>query len=99
MTNKPLTRSSSSPGQSASVFYERSVVLPRSGTGNSPRSSRHYPSNTPPMTPAAYPYWSSEGLPPASSSLPSGEVQMVPVQSMAPAMTGMVPVVTSQAGG
>ena len=93
---KSLTRSSSSPGHSAGKFYERSLGQSRGSSGNSPRGSRLYPANTPPMASAAYPFWSSEGVV-SAGSMPSGEVPMV--QSMTPSMAGMVPVVSSQPGG
>ena len=45
------------------------------------------------MTPL--PYWAAEGVPLVAHTLPSGEVQMVPVQTVAPGMQGMVPVMAA----
>jgi len=42
---------------------------------------------------APIPYWAAEGVPFVAHNLPSGEVQMLPVQAAPPGMQGMVPVV------
>lgn len=97
MTNKPFTRSSSSPGisnVSGSPAFERVSNSARRGSDGSHRQ-RHMPSSQTVMS-APLPYWVAEGAP---LVVPSGEVQMLPVQ--APGMQGMqgmpVPVMTGPA--
>ena len=96
MTNKPFLRSSSSPGisnLSSSPAFERVSNPSRRGSDGSQRTSRHVPSSQTVMTPL--PYWAAEGVPLVAHTLPSGEVQMVPVQTVAPGMQGMVPVMAA----
>ena len=96
MTNKPFLRSSSSPGisnLSSSPAFERVSNQSRRGSDGSQRTSRHVPSSQTVMTPL--PYWAAEGVPLVAHTLPSGEVQMVPVQTVAPGMQGMVPVMAA----
>ena len=97
MTNKPFLRSSSSPGisnLSSSPAFERVSNPTRRGSdGNQRTSQRHGPSSQTVMTPL--PYWAAEGVPFVAHNLPSGEVQMVPIQSAAPGMQSMVPVMAT----
>lgn len=102
MTNKPFIRSSSSPGisnLSSSPAFERVTNPTRRGSDGSQRvSQRHVPSSQTVMA-APLPYWAAEGVPFVAHNLPSGEVQMLPVQAAAaaaaPGMQGMVPVIAA----
>lgn len=98
MTNKPFIRSSSSPGisnLSSSPAFERVSNSTRRGSDGSQRvSQRHVPSSQTVMA-APLPYWAAEGVPFVAHNLPSGEVQMMPVQTAAPGMQGMVPVMAA----
>lgn len=94
MTNKPFTRSSSSPGISqisGSPALERvSNSARRASDGN--QRQRHLPSSQSVIS-APLPYWVAEGTP---LVVPSGEMQMLPVQ--AAGMQGMpVPVMPAPA--
>lgn len=97
MTNKPFLRSSSSPGisnLSSSPAFERVSNPTRRGSDGSQRANpRHMPSSQTVMSPL--PYWAAEGVPFVAHNLPSGEVQMVPVQAAAPGMQGMVSVMAA----
>ena len=94
MTNKPFTRSSSSPGIShigGSPALERvSNSSRRASDGN--QRQRHLPGSQSVLS-APLPYWVAEGTP---LVVPSGEMQMLPVQ--APGVQGMpVPVMAAPA--
>ena len=97
MTNKPFLRSSSSPGisnLSSSPASERISNPTRRGSDGSQRvNQRHMPSSQTVLAPL--PYWVAEGAPLVAHNLPSGEVQMMPVQATTPGMQGMVPVMAT----
>lgn len=99
MTNKPFIRSSSSPGVinvSSPPAFERISNSTRRGSDGSQRmSQRHVPSSQTVMS-APLPYWAAEGVPFVAHNLPSGEVQMLPVQAATPGMQGMMPVMAAQ---
>ena len=100
MTNKPLLRSSSSPGMvslSSSPAVERvSSSIHRGSAAGSPRGSHcHVPGSQTVMS--ATPYWTAEGVPFVAHNLPSGELHMVPVH--APGIQGMVPVMAPSQSG
>ena len=102
MTNKPFIRSSSSPGVSnlsASPAFERVSNSARRGSDGSQRPSQRHVSSSQTVMSAPIPYWAAEGVPFVAHNLPSGEVQMLPVQAAAPApgIQGMVPVMASPA--
>lgn len=96
MTNKPFIRSSSSPGVSnlsASPAFERVSNSARRGSDGSQRPSQRHVTSSQSVMSAPIPYWAAEGVPFVAHNLPSGEVQMLPVQAAPPGMQGMVPVV------
>ena len=98
MTNKPFIRSSSSPGVSnlsASPAFERVSNSARRGSDGSQRPSQRHVSSSQTVMSAPIPYWAAEGVPFVAHNLPSGEVQMLPVQTAAPGMQGMVPVMAA----
>ena len=97
MTNKPFLRSSSNPSisnVSSSPAFERVSNPTRRGSDGSQKvNQRHVPSSQTVLSPL--PYWVAEGVPFVAHNLPSGEVQMVPVQTATPTMQGMVPVMAT----
>lgn len=99
MTNKPFIRSSSSPGVSnlsASPAFERVSNSARRGSDGSQRPSQRHVSSSQTVMSAPIPYWAAEGVPFVAHNLPSGEVQMLPVQAAAPpGIQGMVPVMAA----
>ena len=98
MTNKPFIRSSSSPGVSnlsASPAFERVSNSARRGSDGSQRPSQRHVSSSQTVMSAPIPYWAAEGVPFVAHNLPSGEVQMLPVQTAPPGMQGMVPVMAA----
>ena len=97
MTNKPFLRSSSNPSisnvSSFPAFERVSNPTRRGSDGSQKVNQRHVPSSQTVLSPM--PYWVAEGVPFVAHNLPSGEVQMVPVQSATPTMQGMVPVMAT----
>ena len=97
MTNKPFIRSSSSPGisnLSSSPAFERVSSTTRRGSDGSQRASQRHVSSSQSVMAAPLPYWAAEGVPFVAHNLPSGEVQMLPVQAT-PGVQGMVPVMAA----
>lgn len=95
MTNKPFIRSSSSPGVSnlsGSPAFERVSSSARRGSDGSQRPSQRHGASSQSVMSAPIPYWAAEGVPFVAHNLPSGEVQMLPVQTAPHGMQGMVPV-------
>ena len=98
MTNKPFSRSSSSPGLSnisSSTAFERISNPSGRGSDGGQRlnQQRHAPSSQTVLSPL--PYWVAEGVP---LVMPSGDVQMMPVQAATPGMQSMVPVMATPSG-
>lgn len=95
MTNKPFSRSSSSPGLSnisGSTTLERISNSSGRGSDGGQRlnQQRHAPSSQTVLSPL--PYWVAEGVP---LVMPSGDVQMMPVQAATTGMQSMVPVMAT----
>ena len=98
MTNKPFHRSASSPGISSMSGSSAFELVPnptrRSSAGSQRINARHVPSSQTVLSPL--PYWVAEGVPFVAHNLPSGEVQMVPVQNATPpGVQSMVPVMAT----
>lgn len=97
MTSKPFQRSASSPGfcnvGASSAFEHVSQPARRGSAGSQRVAPRHAPSSQTVLSPL--PYWVAEGVPFVAHNLPSGEVQMVPVQTATPGVQNMVPVVAA----
>lgn len=98
MTNKPFHRSASSPGISSMSGSSAFELVPnptrRSSAGSQRINPRHVPSSQTVLSPL--PYWVAEGVPFVAHNLPSGEVQMVPVQNATPpGVQSMVPVMAT----
>ncbi|XP_044163943.1 R3H domain-containing protein 1-like [Acropora millepora] len=98
MTNKPFHRSASSPGISSMSGSSAFELVPnptrRSSAGSQRINPRHVPSSQTVLSPL--PYWVAEGVPFVAHNLPSGEVQMVPVQNATPpGVQTMVPVMAT----
>ena len=97
MSNKPFQRSASSPGISnvsgSSTIEFGSNPTRRASAGSQRVTPRHAPSSQTVLSPL--PYWVAEGVPLVAHNLPSGEVQMVPVQTANPGVQSMVPVMAT----